>query len=86
MRLSQIIAACNALGEGDPETNAEKVERAGCVADGIIFTEIAEPGAISELQWDVERARDRAQRAENELEEANREIKELKAKLKAGAR
>ncbi len=37
MRLSEIIQRCRELGEEDPEVNCDSVERAACVADGVVL-------------------------------------------------
>lgn len=85
MTLSQIIAACEAFGEPDPETNVEKVERAKCVADGVVFTEMLSSTEREDLEnaiWNAERDQ---RSAESELADAEDEIARLKGLLtKAG--
>ncbi len=85
MRLSEIIQRCRELGDEDCETNVTKVERAGCVFDGVeLITEAEEE--LEDAQGVAADAEDRVTELEGQLNGIRRIIRRLEPHIKAGGK
>jgi hypothetical protein len=85
MRLSEIQLRCQALGEADPETNVTKVERAGCIFDGVELITEAE-GELDDARGVAADAEDRVVVLEDQLGDIKRVIRRLEPHIKASGK